>query len=56
MASSSGATKWLWGWLRPSSKQRGMPVVFWGEAMVTAIYIINRSPTKALNGRTPYEA
>jgi hypothetical protein len=37
-------------------KQRGMPAVFWGEAVVTAVYILNRSPTKALNGRTPYEA
>jgi hypothetical protein len=36
-------------------KQRGMPAVFWGEAMVTAIYILNHSLTKALNGRTPYE-
>jgi hypothetical protein len=33
-----------------------MPAVFWGEAVVTAVYILNRSPTKALNGRTPYEA
>ena len=24
--------------------------------MVTAVYIINRSPTKALDGMTPYEA
>jgi hypothetical protein len=32
-----------------------MPAVFWGEAVVTAVYILNRSPTKALNGRTPYE-
>jgi hypothetical protein len=37
-------------------KQRGMPIVFWGEAVVTTVYILNRSPTKALNGRTPYEA
>jgi hypothetical protein len=37
-------------------KQRGMPVVFWGEAVVTVVYILNRSPTKALNGRTSYEA
>jgi hypothetical protein len=37
-------------------KQRGMPAIFWGEAVVTAIYILNRSPTKALEGRTPYEA
>jgi hypothetical protein len=37
-------------------KQRGMPAVFLGEAVVTAVYIPNRSPTKALNGRTLYEA
>ena len=24
--------------------------------MVTAVYILNRSPTKALDGKTPYEA
>jgi hypothetical protein len=37
-------------------KQRGMLAIFWGEAVVTAIYILNCSSTKALNGRTPYEA
>jgi hypothetical protein len=37
-------------------KQRRMPVVFWREAVVTAVYILNRSPTKALNGRTLYES
>jgi hypothetical protein len=37
-------------------KQRGIPAVFWGEVVVTAVYILNRSPTKALNGRTLYEA
>jgi hypothetical protein len=37
-------------------KQRGMSAVFWGEAVVTAVYILNRSPTKALNSRTSYEA
>jgi hypothetical protein len=37
-------------------KQRGMPAVFWGEAVVTAVYILNRSPTKAPNDRTSYEA
>jgi hypothetical protein len=44
------------GMARALLKQRGMSVVFWGEAVVTAIYILNRSPTKALNGRTSYEA
>jgi transposase InsO family protein len=36
-------------------KQRGMPAVFWGEAVVTVVYILNRSPINALNGRTSYE-
>jgi transposase InsO family protein len=36
-------------------KQRRILAVFWGEAVVTAVYILNRLPTKALNGRTPYE-
>ncbi|WVZ93487.1 LOW QUALITY PROTEIN: hypothetical protein U9M48_039462 [Paspalum notatum var. saurae] len=36
--------------------REGMPAVFWGEAVATAVYILNRSPTKALNGKTPYEA
>jgi hypothetical protein len=44
------------GMARALLKQRGMPAVFWGEAVVTVVYILNRSPTKALNGRTPYEA
>jgi hypothetical protein len=33
-----------------------MTAVFWGETVVTAVYIINCSPTKALNDRTSYEA
>jgi hypothetical protein len=37
-------------------KQRGMPAVFWGEAVVAVVYILNRSPTMDLNGRTSYEA
>jgi transposase InsO family protein len=37
-------------------KQREKLIVFWGEAVVTSVYILNRSPTKALNGMTPYEA
>jgi hypothetical protein len=44
------------GMARALLKQRGMSAVFWGEAMVTAIYILNRSSTEALNGRTSYEA
>jgi hypothetical protein len=44
------------GKARTLLKQRGMLDVFWGEVVVTTIYILNRSPTKALNGRMSYEA
>jgi len=37
-------------------KQRGMPARFLGEAVVTAVHLLNRSPTKSLQGMTPYEA
>jgi transposase InsO family protein len=37
-------------------KQWRMPAEFWGEAVVTAVYLQNRLPTKSLAGRTPYEA
>jgi transposase InsO family protein len=43
------------GMARALLKQRGMTAVFGGETMVMAVYILNRSPTKALNGRTSYE-
>jgi hypothetical protein len=44
------------GMARALLKQRGMPAIFWADAVVMIVYILNRSPTKALNGRTPYEA
>jgi transposase InsO family protein len=37
-------------------KQRRMPAKFWGEAVVTAVYLQNWLLTKSLVGRTPYEA
>ena len=36
--------------------QRGMLAVYLGEAMMTAVHLLNRSPTKTLDGKTPYEA
>lgn len=29
---------------------------FWGEAMVIVVHLLNKVPTKALQGMTPYEA
>jgi len=37
-------------------KTMKVPSVFWGEAVRTAVYLLNRSPTKALNNITPFEA
>jgi hypothetical protein len=53
---SSSRNQTVVGMTQALLKQRGMPIVFWGEAVVTDVYILNRSPTKALNGRTSYEA
>jgi hypothetical protein len=33
-----------------------MPAIYWGEALMTAVHLLNRSPTKVLDGKTPYEA
>ena len=33
-----------------------LPHRFWAEALSTYVYLKNRSPTKALDGITPYEA
>lgn len=39
-----------------SGEACGMPAKFWGEAVTTALHLLNRSPTKSLQGKTPYEA
>ena len=33
-----------------------MPKLFWAKALATAVYLRNRSPTKSVEGKTPYEA
>jgi len=37
-------------------KSKGMPPKFWGEAVVTAVFILNRAPMKSLKNMTPFEA
>jgi hypothetical protein len=44
------------GMARALLMQSGMSAVFWGETVVTAVYILKRSPTKTLNSRASYEA
>jgi len=35
--------------------QTNLPIQFWGECVVIAAYLINRTPSKLLKGRSPYE-
>ncbi|KAG7546410.1 Integrase catalytic core [Arabidopsis suecica] len=35
--------------------QVALPTSFWGESVLTAAYLINRTPTPILDGKTPYE-
>lgn len=37
-------------------KTMKVPPKFWGEAVCTAMYLLNRYPTKSLNSMTPFEA
>jgi hypothetical protein len=44
---------------RSPLKSRSLPTMFslfWGEAVAIIVYLLNRAPTKALNGITQYEA
>ncbi|KAM1485555.1 hypothetical protein TB1_036396 [Malus domestica] len=35
--------------------EKNMPYKFWGEAVNTSVYLLNRCPTKALEKKTPFE-
>ncbi|CAO2168313.1 unnamed protein product [Urochloa humidicola] len=41
---------------RSMLKAKGLPGWFWGEAVNTAVYVLNRCPTKSVEGMTPFEA
>lgn len=41
---------------RSMLKAKGLPGWFWGEAVSTAVYLLNRCPTKGVDGKTPFEA
>jgi hypothetical protein len=41
---------------RSMMKSKGMPGRFWGEAVSTTVYLLNRAPTKSVVGMMSYEA
>ena len=41
---------------RSMMNEKGLPKKFWAEATNTAVYILNRCPTKAVQNMTPLEA
>ncbi|KAI5323652.1 hypothetical protein L3X38_032724 [Prunus dulcis] len=41
---------------RSMVKAKSLPNTFWAEAIHTAVFILNRSPTKAVKDKTPFEA
>lgn len=43
------------GMARTMIKAKALPGMFWGEAVNTAVYILNRTTTKGTGGKTPYE-
>ncbi|KAL8093594.1 hypothetical protein AgCh_035470 [Apium graveolens] len=36
--------------------EKNLPKEYWAEAANTTVFLLNRLPTKAVNGKTPYEA
>ena len=36
--------------------EKNLPKTFWAEAVYTAVYLLNRCPTRALANQIPFEA
>ena len=43
------------GLVRSMLEGKKLPLELWGEAVTTCIHVLNRSATKNLKGKTPYE-
>jgi hypothetical protein len=37
-------------------RSKGVPGELWGESVAIAVHLLNRAPTRSLQGKTPYEA
>ena len=46
----------LWKWPEACCRPKIFQICFWGEAVPNIIYIINHTPTKAVQKLTPQEA
>ncbi|KAK8951630.1 hypothetical protein KSP39_PZI004097 [Platanthera zijinensis] len=44
------------GMVRSLLKCKHVPAKFWGEALATAVHLLNRAATHSVVGKTPYEA
>ena len=45
----------IMGLVRSMLKEKKLPLELWGEAVSTCVYVLNRSSTKWVKGKTPYE-
>jgi hypothetical protein len=36
-------------------RAKGLPNWFWGEVVLAAVYVLNRTPSKSVDGATPFE-
>ena len=45
----------IMGLVRSMLKEKELPLELWGEAVSTCVYVLNRSSTKGVKGKTPYE-
>ena len=47
-------TRNIVGLVRSMFKEKCLPLELWAEAINSCIYVLNRSSTKNLQGKTPY--